>query len=75
MLGTHDLLLFIVSGWLLNVTPGPDMLYIIGRSTGTGAARRESSRRSASAQASWSISARPRSGCRRFSPPLRVHSR
>jgi len=36
MLGTHDLLLFIVSGWLLNVTPGPDMLYIIGRSTAQG---------------------------------------
>ena len=36
MLGTHDLLLFIVSGWLLNITPGPDMLYIIGRSTAQG---------------------------------------
>jgi threonine/homoserine/homoserine lactone efflux protein len=36
MPGTHDLLLFIVSGWLLNVTPGPDMLYIIGRSTTQG---------------------------------------
>ena len=36
MLGTHDLLLFIVAGWLLNVTPGPDMLYIIGRSTAQG---------------------------------------
>ena len=36
MPGTHDLLLFIISGWLLNVTPGPDMLYIIGRSTAQG---------------------------------------
>jgi threonine/homoserine/homoserine lactone efflux protein len=36
MPGTHDLLLFIVSGWLLNITPGPDMLYIIGRSTAQG---------------------------------------
>ena len=36
MLGTHDLLLFIVAGWLLNITPGPDMLYIIGRSTVQG---------------------------------------
>ena len=36
MLGTHDLLLFIVAGWLLNVTPGPDMLYVIGRSTAQG---------------------------------------
>jgi threonine/homoserine/homoserine lactone efflux protein len=33
MFGTHDLLLFVISGLLLNVTPGPDMLYIIGRST------------------------------------------
>jgi threonine/homoserine/homoserine lactone efflux protein len=33
MLGTHDLSLFIVSGLLLNITPGPDTLYIVGRST------------------------------------------
>ena len=33
MLGTHDLLLFIVSGLLLNITPGPDTLYIVGRSS------------------------------------------
>jgi threonine/homoserine/homoserine lactone efflux protein len=33
MLGTQDLALFIASGLLLNVTPGPDTLYIIGRST------------------------------------------
>ena len=36
MLGTHDLALFIGSGLLLNVTPGPDTLYIIGRSTAQG---------------------------------------
>jgi len=36
MLGTHDLLLFIGSGLLLNVTPGPDTLYIVGRSTAQG---------------------------------------
>ena len=36
MLGTHDLLLFIGSGLLLNVTPGPDTLYIVGRSTTQG---------------------------------------
>jgi len=36
MLGTHDLLLFIIAGWLLNITPGPDMLYIIGRTTTQG---------------------------------------
>ena len=31
-LGIHELWLFIVSGLLLNVTPGPDTAYIIGRS-------------------------------------------
>ena len=36
MLGTHDLLLFIGSGLLLNITPGPDTLYIVGRSTTQG---------------------------------------
>jgi threonine/homoserine/homoserine lactone efflux protein len=36
MTGVHDLGLFIVSGLLLNVTPGADTLYIVGRSTGQG---------------------------------------
>ncbi len=36
MLGTHDLALFVGSGLLLNVTPGPDTLYIVGRSTTQG---------------------------------------
>jgi len=36
MLGAHDLALFIGSGLLLNVTPGPDTLYIVGRSTTQG---------------------------------------
>ena len=31
--GTHDLALFVLSGLLLNLTPGPDTLYIVGRST------------------------------------------
>ena len=31
-LGIHELWFFIVSGLLLNVTPGPDTAYIIGRS-------------------------------------------
>jgi threonine/homoserine/homoserine lactone efflux protein len=33
MFGTHDLALFIISGLLLNFTPGADTLYIVGRST------------------------------------------
>jgi threonine/homoserine/homoserine lactone efflux protein len=36
MLGIHELWLFIVSGLLLNVTPGPDTAYIVGRSVQLG---------------------------------------
>lgn len=36
VLGIHDLWLFILSGLLLNVTPGPDTAYIIGRSLQLG---------------------------------------
>jgi threonine/homoserine/homoserine lactone efflux protein len=34
--GTHDIWLFILSGLLLNITPGPDTLYIVGRSSTQG---------------------------------------
>ena len=36
MLGTHDLWLFIVSGLLLNIAPGPDSMLIVARSAGQG---------------------------------------
>ncbi|HEY0801960.1 MAG TPA: LysE family translocator [Steroidobacteraceae bacterium] len=36
MFGTHDLWLFVLSGLLLSITPGPDTLYIVGRSTTQG---------------------------------------
>lgn len=36
MFGTHDLLLFVASGLLLNITPGPDTLYIVSRSSTQG---------------------------------------
>jgi threonine/homoserine/homoserine lactone efflux protein len=36
MLGIHEVWLFILSGLLLNVTPGPDTAYIIGRSLQLG---------------------------------------
>lgn len=36
MFGTHDLVLFIVSGLLLNITPGADFLYITTRSMAQG---------------------------------------
>jgi threonine/homoserine/homoserine lactone efflux protein len=36
VIGVHDLWLFVLSGLLLNVTPGPDTLYIVGRSTAQG---------------------------------------
>jgi threonine/homoserine/homoserine lactone efflux protein len=34
--GTHDLWLFVLSGFLLNITPGADTLYIVGRSSALG---------------------------------------
>jgi threonine/homoserine/homoserine lactone efflux protein len=34
--GIHDLWLFVLSGLLLNITPGPDTLYIVGRSSTQG---------------------------------------
>src|SRR5215218_8977288 len=36
MLGINELWLFMLSGLLLNVTPGPDTAYIIGRSIQLG---------------------------------------
>ena len=36
MLGIHDLWLFMAAGLLLNVTPGPDTAYIVGRSVQLG---------------------------------------
>jgi len=36
MFGVHDLALFVASGLLLNVTPGPDTLYILSRTAGHG---------------------------------------
>lgn len=36
MLGTHDLWLFVLSCLLLNITPGPDTLYIVARSSCQG---------------------------------------
>jgi threonine/homoserine/homoserine lactone efflux protein len=36
MFGTTDLALFVVSALLLNITPGPDTLYILGRTASQG---------------------------------------
>jgi threonine/homoserine/homoserine lactone efflux protein len=36
MFGAHDLTTFILAGLLLNITPGADTLYIVGRSTAQG---------------------------------------
>lgn len=36
MFGTHDLWFFVLSGLLLNITPGPDTFYIVGRSSTQG---------------------------------------
>ena len=37
MFGTHDLVMFVIAGLLLNITPGADTLYIVGRSVSQGA--------------------------------------
>jgi len=36
MFGIHDFALFVTTGILLNLTPGPDTLYILGRSIAQG---------------------------------------
>jgi threonine/homoserine/homoserine lactone efflux protein len=36
MLGIHDFGLFVIAGLLLNITPGPDFMYIVGRSVAQG---------------------------------------
>jgi threonine/homoserine/homoserine lactone efflux protein len=36
MPGIHDFWLFLIAGWLLNVTPGPDTAYVVGRSLQRG---------------------------------------
>src|SRR3954463_8879862 len=36
MFGIHNFVLFITTGILLNLTPGPDTLYILGRSIAHG---------------------------------------
>jgi len=36
LFGIHDLWLFIMSGLLLNIAPGPDIAYIVGRSVQLG---------------------------------------
>jgi threonine/homoserine/homoserine lactone efflux protein len=36
MFGVHDLALFVVSGLLLNIAPGPDTLYILSRTASHG---------------------------------------
>src|SRR6267378_8301637 len=36
MFGIHDFGLFLVAGILLNLTPGPDTVYILGRSVAQG---------------------------------------
>ena len=36
MAGIHDVWLFVISGLLLNMTPGVDTLYIVGRGTAQG---------------------------------------
>jgi hypothetical protein len=65
MLGIHELWLFVVSGLLLNISPGPDTAYVVGRSLQIGWPAAPP-RRSASAPAAWCTSSARRSGCRRY---------
>jgi hypothetical protein len=37
MTDVHNLGLFILAGWLLNLTPGPDVLYIVSNALRSGA--------------------------------------
>jgi threonine/homoserine/homoserine lactone efflux protein len=41
MFGIHDFGLFLATGILLNLTPGPDITYILGRNIDVGATARE----------------------------------
>ncbi|MFO6420225.1 LysE family translocator [Hylemonella sp. W303a] len=36
IIDSHQLLLFIAAGWLLNLTPGPDVLYVVTHSLRSG---------------------------------------
>lgn len=37
MIDAHQLLLFVLAGWLLNLTPGPDVFYIVTHALRSGA--------------------------------------
>ena len=36
LMTTHSLILFVLAGLLLNITPGPDVLYIVARAASQG---------------------------------------
>ena len=59
----NSFLLFVAAGLLLNITPGPDVLYIVGRSLGQG--------RLAGVVSRWAS----RPGASSTSPPPRWGSR
>jgi len=45
MFGTHDIALFIAAELLLNITPGADFLFILGRERRGGLSQQESGQR------------------------------
>lgn len=71
MLGIHDLRLFIASGLLLNVTPGPDTAYIAARSVQLGWRGGVAAALGISTAAASSMFPAARSAFRRCSPPPR----
>jgi threonine/homoserine/homoserine lactone efflux protein len=73
MLGIHDLWLFVISGLVLSLAPGPDLAYVIARSAQFGWR--------GGAVATFGISTGclvhvlpARSACRRCSRPRRLRS-
>jgi threonine/homoserine/homoserine lactone efflux protein len=69
-LGTHDLWLFVLSGLLLNITPGPDTLYIIGRSSTQGRRAGAVAALGIGAGWRWLMNARTAIGCNDLRRPI-----
>mgnify|MGYP001159353201 CR=1 FL=1 len=71
MLGIHDLTLYVISAFLLSLTPGPDSLLVMSRSAMLGV--RAGLRCWVFARGVWCMWWRLLWGYRRFSPVLPRH--
>jgi hypothetical protein len=63
----HDLPLFMAAALLLNLTPGPDMLYVLGTSSARGARAGVAAALGIGAGAARHTASRMRFTCRRLS--------